>query len=229
MRYKSKDKNENSINTSTETQNIKCNSTQDINCIKCKRPCKTKSSYCDKGHHWTHYKCEKLSEEEITKIEEDKTTDHHCKICISQNATNTTLVQVTAIDLSREILDEENQLATNNRGDDLDACTICNSIYDKTSLQYEENLPACYSCIGINDQDEHTTPKIIEMDIAEVRNQPAIPTQTISPETRAKKNNQTTVIKTASASNNQNGNQATHSNQTIKMGELRQKEIKLRK
>lgn len=77
-------------------------------------------------------------------------------------------------------------MATNNRGDDLDACTICNSIYDKTSLQYEENLPACYSCIGINDQDEHTTPKIIEMDIAQARNQPAIPTQTISPETRAK-------------------------------------------
>jgi len=227
--YKSKGKNENSLNTSTETQNIKCASTQDINCIKCKRPCKTKSSYCDKGHHWTHYKCEKLSDEEIEKIEKDKTTDHHCKICISQNATNITLVQITATDLSRELLDEENQLAINNRGDDLDACTICNSIYDKTSLQYEENLPTCYSCIGIKDQNKHTTPKIIEMDIAQVRNQPAIPTQTISPETQAKKNNQTTVIKTAGTSNNQNGNQATHSNQAIKMGDLRQKEIKIRK
>jgi hypothetical protein len=40
---------------------------------------KIKSSYCDKG---THYKCEKLSGEEITKIKKDKTTDHHCKIYV---------------------------------------------------------------------------------------------------------------------------------------------------
>jgi hypothetical protein len=52
------------------------------------------------------------------------------------------------------------------------------------------------------------------MDTAQVRNQPAIPTQTIGPEMHTKKNNQTTVIKTAGTSNNQNGNQATQSNQT---------------
>jgi hypothetical protein len=58
---------------------FKCTNIQDINCIKCKRPWKIKSSYCDKG---THYKCEKLSDEEITKIKKDKTTDHHCKIYV---------------------------------------------------------------------------------------------------------------------------------------------------
>lgn len=77
--YKSMDKNENRTNTSAEIQSIKCTNIQDINCIKCKRPWKIKSSYCDKG---THYKCEKLSDEEITKIKKDKTTDHHCKIYV---------------------------------------------------------------------------------------------------------------------------------------------------
>jgi hypothetical protein len=38
---------------------------------------------------------------------------------MSQNTTNTTLVQITAIDLSREILNEEIQLAITNRGDDI--------------------------------------------------------------------------------------------------------------
>lgn len=52
-----------------------------IECIKCTRVCRSKSSYCSTGIHWTHYRCQKLTKEEIHAIEDDKSETHTCKLC----------------------------------------------------------------------------------------------------------------------------------------------------
>jgi predicted RNA-binding Zn-ribbon protein involved in translation (DUF1610 family) len=60
----------------------KCNSA-DIQCPKCGKSCRTRSTYCTTGNHWVHYKCQKLTPVEIRQIEDtdDTESDYTCKIC----------------------------------------------------------------------------------------------------------------------------------------------------
>ncbi|CAC5395649.1 unnamed protein product [Mytilus coruscus] len=75
----------------------------------------------------------------------------------------------------------------NNRRDDMDACESCQTIYDKTALQYEDSTPICYGCIGTRDQHleeislkttvtnrnvEETSVKIIDSSNTTVEHQP---------------------------------------------------------
>jgi hypothetical protein len=41
---------------------------KETKCYKCKRNCKTRAALCLKGH-WVHYICDKLTDQEITSIE----------------------------------------------------------------------------------------------------------------------------------------------------------------
>lgn len=54
---------------------------QSIRCLKCKKNCQTRSAICDKGNHWIHYKCDKLSSSEIAKMQSDDTCIYICKMC----------------------------------------------------------------------------------------------------------------------------------------------------
>jgi hypothetical protein len=49
---------------------------EDISCNKCRKICKTRSTYWTVGEHWIHYKCEKLNPEQITSIEATTTADY---------------------------------------------------------------------------------------------------------------------------------------------------------
>ncbi|VDI13607.1 Hypothetical predicted protein [Mytilus galloprovincialis] len=54
-----------------------------ILCIKCNRSCRTRSAYCTSGKHWVHYKCQKMTSQEIAEIEleEENDDNYTCKIC----------------------------------------------------------------------------------------------------------------------------------------------------
>ena len=36
-------------------------------CIKCHKKCRTRSTFCETGNHWVHYRCQKLTEQVIHK------------------------------------------------------------------------------------------------------------------------------------------------------------------
>ena len=47
-------------------------SAEKAQCSKCNRNVKSKAVYCEAFDHWIHYKCNKLSEKQITDIENHK-------------------------------------------------------------------------------------------------------------------------------------------------------------
>ena len=54
----------------------------DTKCAVCRRNCVTRASYCDQGDHWVHYKCEKLSQQEIEVLEQSDEVTYTCKLCM---------------------------------------------------------------------------------------------------------------------------------------------------
>jgi len=66
----------NKINNNHETVE-----TGDATCPKCNKKCRTRSTYCTAGQHWVHYKCQKLTDQEINEIENSKSDDQYqCKL-----------------------------------------------------------------------------------------------------------------------------------------------------
>ena len=56
-------------------------------CIKCKKKCKTRGTYCTYGKHWIHCFCEKLTNTEIDKLQNGDDSDEYiCTICQKQPA-----------------------------------------------------------------------------------------------------------------------------------------------
>jgi hypothetical protein len=58
------------------------------------------------------------------------------------------------VDLAREILDEEQDIALDCRSDELDACCVCNNISNKQTLEYNDDNPTCTAYIGNEHQYE---------------------------------------------------------------------------
>jgi hypothetical protein len=114
---------------------------ENIVCIKCKRSCRTRSLYYDLGMHWTHYKCEKPSTIEITAIEQDNKKEYQCKICKAKIIGAIQTPVTKEVDLAREILDEEQDIALDCRSDELDACSVCNNISNKQTFVYNDDNP----------------------------------------------------------------------------------------
>jgi hypothetical protein len=69
-----------------ELSNPPISSSSSINCIKCKKKYKTKSTYCTEGRHWVHYNCEKLSNKEIENVEQGQNSEYTCTICRNNKA-----------------------------------------------------------------------------------------------------------------------------------------------
>jgi hypothetical protein len=108
---------------------------EDISCNKCRKNCKTRSTYCTVGEHWIHYKCEKLNPEQITAIEATTTADYICTLC--QNGKSNICANALAI------LDE-----CNPRTDEVQDETRCN-LCDKTIDDENYDLAATilYACL----------------------------------------------------------------------------------
>ena len=84
-------------------------------CIKCKKPVKSRATYCDIGGHWTHYHCERLSKEEIEcREKESNQAAYCCKICIdAKKSDNTHVKQVMYRDPNKDndsIVNQDGQI-----------------------------------------------------------------------------------------------------------------------
>lgn len=76
------------------------NYNDEVQCSKCKRNVHSRAIYCDKGHHWVHYRCVKLSDAEIEAAEKLNDNEYYtCKLCISDpHATTKSLNSMKAIE-----------------------------------------------------------------------------------------------------------------------------------
>lgn len=93
-------------------------SDDDIKCLKCKRKCFTRSVFCEQNHHWIHYRCAKLAEDVIERVESDRSYVYHCKVYDSPEKVNKTLLELpnlspTRIAVSGEDLIDMNTCAEN--------------------------------------------------------------------------------------------------------------------
>ncbi|MES9880812.1 MAG: hypothetical protein ABW185_08020, partial [Sedimenticola sp.] len=52
------------------------------------KKCLTRAAVCEKGVHWIHYKCDRLSALEITRMQNDQQFKYACKICELETNTN---------------------------------------------------------------------------------------------------------------------------------------------
>ena len=115
----------------------KCNSA-DIQCPKCGKSCRTRSTYCTTGNHWVHYKSQKLTPIEIRQIEDtdDTESDYACKI--------------GEADL-KQIADGTNSYI----------CIVCDNQCHIQCLEYINGEPMCYACKAMGIQEEQTSCKTI--------------------------------------------------------------------
>ena len=69
------------VNVKMWRKNVIDQEVKTAKCLKCKRTCKTRSVECINGH-WVHYSCDKLSESEISTIEDEgNNIVYTCKSC----------------------------------------------------------------------------------------------------------------------------------------------------
>ncbi|CAC5368248.1 unnamed protein product [Mytilus coruscus] len=60
---------------------ITAGKTNDDICPKCNRKCLNKCIECTDGGHWIHFKCEKLTKEQISTLEQSPDVPYVCTIC----------------------------------------------------------------------------------------------------------------------------------------------------
>ena len=74
----------------------------DITCTRCKRSCKTRAAVCQVGNHWIHYRCDRLTTDEIDRLHNDIGFIYTCKNCQKNNTTVKTLCDSDKLNLSRQ-------------------------------------------------------------------------------------------------------------------------------
>ena len=73
------------INKINKNHELRTAKTGDATCPKCNKKCRTRSTYCTVGQHCVHYKCQKLTDQEIQVIENSKSEDQYqCKLRCEQ-------------------------------------------------------------------------------------------------------------------------------------------------
>ena len=79
--------------------------TPEAKCPGCSKNCLKRGAVCEIGNHWMHYRCDKLSEAEIQRLEKDPGFIYNCKRCQNEN----TIVKKPVIPIG-ESSDHENSL-----------------------------------------------------------------------------------------------------------------------
>lgn len=164
---------EEAVNKKDQESNM-TDTNSNIDCIKCRRACRSRSTYCNTGNHWVHYRCQKLSPMEIEEAEADELGHYTCKLCKpthDTNGTNTNAqisINGTTYDSDRNhgalsLLNEISEIRTdetpelNNeictvcsheikQVEEQDCCDMCNSIAHRECLQHGNDGINCYSC-----------------------------------------------------------------------------------
>ena len=137
----------------------------DIICTRCKRLCKTRAAVCQVGNHWIHYRCDRLTTDEIDRLHNDIGFIYTCKDCQKNNTTVKTLCDSGKWNLSRQGLNPSND---NDNPKKLKRCTsapqlkipkltcerISSSESAATDLLLEELSHSCLICNCIIAEDD---------------------------------------------------------------------------
>ena len=67
------------------SDNVNVKPTPDPKCPGCSKNCLKRGAVCEAGNHWIHYRCDKLSEDEIKRLEKDPGFIYSCKRCRAEN------------------------------------------------------------------------------------------------------------------------------------------------
>jgi len=217
-----------------------------IKCIKCTRVCRSKSSYCSTGIHWAHYRCQKLTTEEIHAVEDDKSEIHTCKLCDpaqnmlceSRNEPDEersgALILMDEIETTRndEVLDQSIKICTICDqefidANDIDACGACSCIAHTKCMGQKDEQTICYKCMeaqtyhsddNMNDNSEHITA------LKQVHNQ-----NKHEMSGKEKKKAEFEIISPPKKDQNEEINKTDNNFAATKLKEIREREIKIRK
>ena len=140
-------------------------------CYACKRNVKTRAILCDTGNHWVHYKCDKLSDEQINLLEHDDSNQYCCKMCSkkvveSQNGLliipKLTNIEANTQTCAEKLLEEQNDCESNecsigseiitNQDDEL--CESCNMVVHSSCTTNISGLIYCDGCATFLAQTE---------------------------------------------------------------------------
>ena len=219
---------------------------EDIRCLKCKRSCKSRGSFCTYGSHWIHYNCERLNKEEITAIEKSKDDKYRCKIC-SDSSPNKITLKIPAIkplspEQKGDLIEEET--ITHESSFDFqenDKCAVCGETIESaiaelcdscesschTECMYSENT--CIYCQETVTQDNETEPVLnsslpypTSQVLSQSSSNPTIITEINGESQRHKSKYKSKSIQTVIKGTEMDTKE-------IKLSELRSKETKLRK
>ena len=97
----------NSVNQQRPSELETCKCSESI-CIKCKRNIQSKAVFCDKGNHWIHYHCERLSKADIESIEKTSSNKTYCcKVC---KAESVKVPQISMNDAEHHIINQDGKI-----------------------------------------------------------------------------------------------------------------------
>lgn len=60
---------------------------ENIKCAKCKKNCVSRAAICEIGNHWVHYRCDKLTPDEIQMLTSNTDYIYNCKACRADSNT----------------------------------------------------------------------------------------------------------------------------------------------
>ena len=186
------------VNESTVKKCPRSITDKDNECFKCKRNLKSRATWCDTGMHWIHYNCERLSEEEIRKIQAEPDSEAYtCKLCKSERENNkyiTMSINEPEAQISTQItlpktphLTDVGSILQDELIGSEDNCHVCDSVINdagvpcsdckmiahmKCSMNSDEET-ICLNCCAMNDQTQH------EQAVSQVSVRQCHPTQSV--------------------------------------------------
>ena len=143
-------------------------------CIKCHKKCRTRSTFCETGNHWVHYKCQNLTEQEI-QIAENSSGDecYECKLCSKVKYNLLALAGCTQSRThAQQLLEEETEVlkVRNKEGNEIQTirqpeqncavwdtmlidpdCDICEECHTKCMTEVDE-AHICIACTIIQEE-----------------------------------------------------------------------------
>ena len=135
---------------------------KDNECFKCKRNLKSRATWCDKGEHWIHYNCERLTEDEIRKIQaEPDSKAYTCKLCKAESVNNHCSIVSTNSKASTQItlpktphLSDINSILQDELLDSENNCQVCDSIIHDLGVSCSDCKMTCHVSCSMNTEEE---------------------------------------------------------------------------
>ena len=154
-------------------------------CPVCNRNIKSKAAHCETGNHWVHYHCDKLTDVEIHRLENDKGVIYNCKSCLSQNTCPKTVIDSQVNNKNRCVSQNKAtlQIPSISNSNDLDTpaiailieetgqmCGVCDKNIDTKEVtcdtcksschvtcMVDSDPEKCISCGAYEMQDQHSS------------------------------------------------------------------------